>query len=117
MEFLNEVSQRIKFFRKEKGLTQETLAQNADIDISFLGKIERGVNNNISLETLNKIIEALDVEYAEFFAFSDSKKKIDSHLSLQQSEALFLIFNKTMSAKNRDELIQLLQQIVEMGAK
>ncbi len=46
--------------RKSKGLTQEELSYKADLDISQVGRIERG-NVNTSVSVLNKIAMALEV--------------------------------------------------------
>lgn len=45
--------------RKERGLSQEALADAAGIDRSHMGKIERG-ERNITLLNLLKIAAALD---------------------------------------------------------
>ena len=51
---------RIRESRKNKKLTQEALAEIADIGVMYLGEIERG-QKMPSLNILIKIIEALDV--------------------------------------------------------
>lgn len=50
------------------GLTQEELADKADIHYSFLGHIERG-SKKASLETISKIADALDVPIDRLFEF------------------------------------------------
>jgi transcriptional regulator with XRE-family HTH domain len=52
--------QRIRTIRKEKGLSQESLAALADIDRSYMGHIERG-EKNITLTKIYQIAKALDV--------------------------------------------------------
>lgn len=42
------------------------LADKAGMDVNALGRIERGQNSNIKLETLNKLIEALELDYQTF---------------------------------------------------
>lgn len=54
------LGERIKKERLNRGLTQEVLAEKANISVSFLGQIERG-ERKLSLETLIKIGEVLDV--------------------------------------------------------
>lgn len=60
------VGLKIKEIRKSKGWTQEQLAETASIHYSYIGGIERG-ERNISLETLQKIIDALEVSAVELF--------------------------------------------------
>jgi transcriptional regulator with XRE-family HTH domain len=56
----------IKFLRFRRGLSQADLAEKADISITFLSTIERGIKfpqPNI----LSKLAKALDVEVFELF--------------------------------------------------
>jgi len=58
--------QRIRAIRKEKGLSQESLAALADIDRSYMGHIERG-EKNITLTKIYQIAKALDVRPSFLF--------------------------------------------------
>ena len=60
---------RIKEFRELRKLTQEHLSEVVGIDSKHLSRIENG-RNYPSLETLEKIIEALNVSYEDFFKFN-----------------------------------------------
>jgi transcriptional regulator with XRE-family HTH domain len=51
----------IRAARKAKGLSQETLAELAGIDRSYMGGIERG-EHNLSIINLLKIADALGVK-------------------------------------------------------
>ncbi|NVJ67086.1 MAG: helix-turn-helix transcriptional regulator [Gammaproteobacteria bacterium] len=51
--------QKLRRMRKQLGHSQEELSLMADIDRSYLGRIERG-EANITLETLYKIAGALN---------------------------------------------------------
>ncbi|MEX2369034.1 MAG: helix-turn-helix transcriptional regulator [Candidatus Paceibacterota bacterium] len=55
------IGRNIRFYRKQIGLTQEKLAEKADLDRSYVGGVERG-NYNVSIETLAKIAHSLQVE-------------------------------------------------------
>lgn len=54
------LGQRIRRYRQVKKLTQEQLAERADISASFMGHIERG-SRIASLDTLMKLCAALGV--------------------------------------------------------
>ena len=54
------LGQRIRDARKQKGLTQEDLAEKAGIGTMYLGEIERG-KKMPSLNTFCQIVEALDI--------------------------------------------------------
>jgi len=53
--------------RRTGRMTQETLAERADISVSFLSMIERG-ERSPHIETLANIAEALEVTISELFA-------------------------------------------------
>lgn len=63
---------RIKNFRKSKNITQEKLALMVGIDRSYMGSIERG-ERNITLATMFKIIDALELSPIELFSFLKEK--------------------------------------------
>ncbi len=52
--------------RLEKKLSQEALANNAEVDRTYINSVENG-RRNISVELLEKILMALDVEFKKFF--------------------------------------------------
>ena len=60
------VGERIKYFRTKSGLSQESLALQAEINPAFLGHLERGLKNP-TIKTLEKITCALGISLAEFF--------------------------------------------------
>ncbi|HEM5143448.1 TPA: helix-turn-helix transcriptional regulator [Streptococcus suis] len=91
-----QICHRIKELRKQQGLSQEQLANKADMEATFLSRIERGHTTNIQINTLEKIIAALDIDYPTFFSFNTSVQplhQIVAKLSLipNQEEALTLI--------------------------
>lgn len=62
------LGQTIKKLRTEKGFTQESLAGEAQINVSYLAKIENGYIN-VSLRYLIKISKALQLKVADLFEF------------------------------------------------
>jgi transcriptional regulator with XRE-family HTH domain len=59
---------RIKEIRKSKGLSQAELSEKLEIATNFLSRIEVGANYP-SLDTLEKMSEALQVDLKDFFDF------------------------------------------------
>ena len=57
---------RVKELRKEKGLSQEELAHLAGLHRTYVGMIERA-EKNITLNNIEKIANALDVNIYELF--------------------------------------------------
>ncbi|WP_180042260.1 helix-turn-helix domain-containing protein [Acinetobacter sp. YH12218] len=60
------IGSRIQVLRMRKKLTQVELAKLAKVHRSYLAAVETG-DRNISLESLDKIIHALDMDYDDFF--------------------------------------------------
>jgi transcriptional regulator with XRE-family HTH domain len=56
-----EVGFNIRKIREDKGLSQEKLAELADLHRAYIGQIERG-EKNIGLKNLEKIAKALGVD-------------------------------------------------------
>jgi len=50
----------LRLYRKLSGLTQEKLAEKADVHPVYISALERGVEN-VSLDTLYRIARALNV--------------------------------------------------------
>lgn len=59
---------RIRYLRRKKGLTQDKLSELAGLEIKHINKIENNAPN-LEIETLEKIIRALDETYESFFEF------------------------------------------------
>ena len=60
---LEDLGNRIREKRKTRGWTQENLADNAGIDRSYLGGVERG-ERNLTFKVLCQICEALCCDVA-----------------------------------------------------
>lgn len=76
------VGMNIRELRKIKQLTQEELSEKSGLQTSFLAGVERG-ERNITLETLEKIINGLEEDPKTVFNFKNiipdehfSKKEI-----------------------------------------
>lgn len=67
----DQVGTRIKAYRQRAGLTQEALAFHADMHVSFISEIERGLKKP-SIESLEKLLFALNVSFVEFFDLDDT---------------------------------------------
>lgn len=59
---LSELGKTIKSLRQQKGLSQEILAQEANISRATLSKLENGYIANISIVTVNQILSLLGFE-------------------------------------------------------
>ena len=57
----------IKRVREEKGMTQEQLAEKANVNRSLLNQLETGKLKNTSINTLQKIADTLNCKITELF--------------------------------------------------
>ncbi len=74
MNNLKLFGKRIKELRKQKKLTQEQLGELVGINYKQIGNIETGTYFT-TMQTLEKIAKALDVEINELFIFNHDKNK------------------------------------------
>lgn len=63
----------LKTLRKERKLTLKQLAERIAVSISFLSQVERG-KSNVTLESLRKISDALNVDPSVFFSDSEDQE-------------------------------------------
>lgn len=62
----------LKELRLEKGLSQESLANQSDIDRTYISDIEKG-ERNISLKIIERLAKTLQISLSELF------KKIEKY--------------------------------------
>ena len=60
------LGKRIQFYRKQRQLSQSTLAEKANISVTFLSKIERGLKYPTS-DTISGIANGLEVGLCDLF--------------------------------------------------
>ena len=66
-ETLQVIAANTREFREGKGLSQEALALEADVDRTYISQIERGVANP-SLRVLFQISNVLDISVVDLLA-------------------------------------------------
>ncbi|HEM2670953.1 TPA: helix-turn-helix transcriptional regulator [Streptococcus suis] len=107
------VAKQVQKLRKEFQLTQEQLAEAANIDVSSIAKIERGERSNIKINTLEKLISAFNVSTTTFFndyqtigkptePLFDSLQTNLSNLSSNKRKKYLLIFDAILKAGEND---------------
>ena len=88
---------RIKEIRESRGLNQEQLAEKLDMESRHISRIETG-KSFTTLENIDKIAKALNVDINTFFAFQHKKnkniliKEIDSYLEAANDEQIELAY-------------------------
>ena len=67
-KILENLGKQLKIMRKEKGYTQEELAEKVNVHPTYIGKIESG-KSNLSVIMLYKLSRALDSNLSVIFGF------------------------------------------------
>lgn len=102
---MNELGSRIRKLRQSKGLTQQELAEKCELSLPFINLIENN-KRNVSLETLVKVMAALDISLSEFFKpYSVEDKDLSYLLELIQGSS------------NKEEYIKMFTKILEYAKK
>jgi transcriptional regulator with XRE-family HTH domain len=60
------VARNLKHLRQEKGMSQEELADRAEINRNYVGMVERS-ENAATVDMLEKLAEALGAKPVDFF--------------------------------------------------
>lgn len=100
------IGDRIRGFRKAKRLTQEKLAELADLHPTFLSEIENG-KANYSISTLLSISKALKVNPAELFLFKTGKKEVAEGFEFKLAKISKLLQEKDL--KTQDKVFTILE--------
>jgi transcriptional regulator with XRE-family HTH domain len=74
--FLLLFGKNLEIYRKKKKLSYRELAQNCDLDYSYISKIEKG-EVNLTLETLLELMKGLNVSAKDLFDFDFDLNKLN----------------------------------------
>lgn len=96
------IGRRIRSIRKKKGLTQEKLADKAHLTQQYVGSVERGTQN-ISLDSLERIITALEVDFDELLTLKDMTNSL---ISEDEQDKLFIltVHNQLLKPRSVQEI-------------
>jgi len=70
---LKHFGERVRNLRKAQGLSQEELAEKAELHYTYIGGVERG-ERNLSLKSIERIAAALKVDIKDIFIFHPYRK-------------------------------------------
>ena len=110
MSFLTKlIGRNIRIIRKQKKLTQEELAERSGLQYSFLAGVERG-ERNITVQTLEKIIEGLQVSPGVVFDATTHIKN-EEDFTRQDNIKLILSYLESCDSKEVALFYRLLKDI------
>lgn len=100
------IGQRIRSIRTKRGLSQEKLAETAGLHPTYIGQLERG-EKNATLESIEKVADALDVSLSSLFENISAKKDRDERNI--PAECYELLAGKTK--EDQEQLFSILSSI------
>jgi len=106
------VGKNIREERKKSGLTQEELAEKADISANFLGHIERGTKRP-TLDTLKKIADVLQTPIGTLFATEETYKLTREDLFVKR----FMSLVRDRKGKEKELILKIAKMILKKPAR
>ena len=100
------IGELVREYRLSKKLTQQELAEKSDLSLPFINLIENN-RRNLSVDTLLKILSAMDIDPSDFFR----------PLSETSDNNLQLLIEKIQLNQNRTEIIELFLNILKFNEK
>jgi len=98
------IGQRIRTIRKEKNLSQQNLSEKAGVGIDYISNLETK-GSNIKIDTLEKIITALNITPSELFESRITPK--NPHLELLADQLAQL------PQRSQEQLLEAFQLLIK----
>ena len=102
-EIQKKLGQRIQYLRKIKGYSQELFAEKIDIAVNTMSSIETG-KAFMTSQTLQKILDVLDISPDELFTFSED---------ITNNDMYEYIINKLDFIKNDKDRLQIMYNVAK----
>lgn len=101
------IGKRIKEHRKKKSMTQEVLAEKADVTVGYISQIERGICK-VNLDTISVIANILECELTDLISGSST---------LQSSYLQDEIYSKLKlcSEKQKKMVLEFISMLIKYG--
>jgi len=103
---MNTLGEKIRYFRKLKGLSLEDLANDLEISLTAYSKIERNITD-VNISRLTQIAKTLNITLIELLAADKNSRK-----HLKENENL-----KEIIAQKDKEIIVLQKKIIGLMGK
>jgi transcriptional regulator with XRE-family HTH domain len=71
---MEQLGNNIRLERRRHGLSQQALAEKAEVGVASVARLEAGMLVNVELATLSKIARALDTNVKDLLPSEDSLK-------------------------------------------
>ena len=98
------IGKLVREYRLKKNLTQQELAELSDLSLPFINLVENN-RRNLSVDTLLRILQAMDIEPSDFF----------KPLSYSSNQDLQLLIEKLQVKEDSSEYIKVFLNILRLS--
>ena len=81
------VAKQIRYLRLKKGLTQEYLAEKAELGFNYIYRLE-SKQLNVTVDTIEKIMKALEIDINTFFDVETQNRENEFNQLIEEIEHL-----------------------------
>ena len=114
------LGEKIKSLRKERGMSQNALAELIDVSFQQVQKYENG-QSNINVDRLHKIAAAFNIPVTELFAGEQGKEYKTNPSGIttltEDEKELMTLFRRIKSDTLKNDLLKHLRNIIEIESK
>ena len=98
------IGKLVREYRLKKNLTQQELAELSDLSLPFINLVENN-RRNLSVDTLLRILQAMEIEPSDFF----------KPLSYSSNKDLQLLIEKLQVKEDSSEYIKVFLNILRLS--
>ena len=106
----NYIARKIRYHRQIRGLSQEMLSEKAGLGLKYINQIENK-KQNLNVQTLEKIIKALDLTVEEFFNFNSLEGDLNSKDTLNLKRLTMKL--KQLPKQQQATFIRIFENIID----
>ncbi|MEW6511849.1 MAG: helix-turn-helix transcriptional regulator [Bacteroidota bacterium] len=107
------IGEKIRRIRREKDLSQEYVAEQVGVNVTYISKIERG-KSDPDTELLTRIAKALGVQIVDFFAEEKQPMVQESHQPYQPG--VFFSMPGNISEEQREQIKQIVEALAKLDS-
>ena len=104
------ISKKVKYFRTQKKMSQEELSEQAGLGLKYINQLENQ-NVNLTIHSLEKVIDALEMTPEEFFNFDSLESTSDKTDNLSLKRINMKI--KQLPIDKREKMLVIFESILD----
>lgn len=104
------ISQKVKYFRTHNKMSQEELSEQAGLGLKYINQLENQ-NVNLTIHSLEKVIDALEMTPEEFFNFDSLESTSDKSDNLSLKRISMKI--KQLPIDKREKMLVIFESILD----